>query len=89
MENSHRTLFLLTLVLFFSHLFIMISARSFSLDDTLILEGIKSQYSRRLMVSFNSISTNIGKVNEKKALENGLRRRPRSSSNPIQNKVHH
>lgn len=89
MKNSHRTLFLLSVVLFFSHLFIMVFGRSFPLEDTLILEGIKSQYSRRLVASFNSISTSIGKVDEKKALENGLRRRPRSSSNPIQNKVHH
>lgn len=86
MENSHRTLFLLTLILFFSNLSIIV----FSFEDTLlILEEIKSQYSRRLMVSFNSISTNIGNVNEKKGLKNDLRRKPRSSSNPIQNKIHH
>ncbi|KAK4371713.1 hypothetical protein RND71_007097 [Anisodus tanguticus] len=81
MENTHRTLFLLTLVLFFSHFF-------------MLSEGIKFQYSRRLMVSLNSVSTNIGKVNgaiveHEKAVENGLRRRPKSAANPIQNKVHH
>ncbi|PIN18967.1 hypothetical protein CDL12_08370 [Handroanthus impetiginosus] len=45
---------------------------------------------RKLMVSSNSLSVNKGKlsgsmVEPEKAVENGLRKRPPSSSNPTQN----
>nr|GMD23107.1 Lipoyltransferase 2 isoform 1 [Ipomoea batatas] len=83
MRNTHRSSasHILVFLFFFFHLFACFSPG----------EGTGKIHSRRLLASsVTSFSANLGEINgamvePEKAVENGLRKKPPSASNPIQN----
>ncbi|PIN03958.1 hypothetical protein CDL12_23514 [Handroanthus impetiginosus] len=91
MKNSHNTSLFLLSILLFLHLDTCVAVHISQETENHVLFREKIQ-SRKLLISVNSFSGNIGKmsgsmVEPEKAVENGLKERPPSSSNPIQNKV--